>query len=256
MTLDLENIETASKNELSSGLKMLGLSTYEASTFYTLVVNLEMTAADLSRQTGIPDSKIYHTLNSLETRGMISIKKGRPSLYKALQPDEAMMNLKQTLDEDYQQKVMMLEALTTKFTRLYESVESKEEMELAYVIHGIRGIFEKMNNLIRQAQRSLLVFVPDMDFWKRVEQSLVEAAGRGIKIELGLHEKFELTPLIERLGTVKKVDCQYGLLLVDDQTLLDRYGAMAVLTQKPTIIQYTREHYNHPERSVLSSPEV
>ena len=172
---------------------------------------------------------------------MISIKKGRPSLYKALPPDEAMVNLKQALDEDYQQKVIMLEALTTKFSRLYESVENKEEMELAYVIHGIRGIFEKMNNLIRQAQQSLLVFVPDMDFWNRVEQSLIEAAERGVKIELGLHEKFEQTPLIERLGTVKRVECQYGLLLVDDQTLLDRYGEMAVLTQKPTIIQYTRE---------------
>lgn len=255
MALDIENIETASKNELSSGLKLLGLSSYEASAFYNLVINLEMTAADLSRQTGIPDSKIYHALNSLEKRGMISIQKGRPSLYKALQPDEAMVNLKQILDEDYQQKVTMLESLTTKFSSLYECVESKEEMELAYVIHGIRGIFEKMNNLIRQAQRSLLVFVPDMDFWKRVEQSLVESAERGVKIELGLHKKFEQTPLIERLGTVKRVECKYGLLLVDNQTLLDRYGEMAVLTQKPTIIRYTCEHYNNPERSILSSSE-
>ena len=94
-----------------------------------------------------------------------------------------------------------------------------------------------------------------MEFWKMVEQSLLQAAERGIKIDLGLHAKFELTPLIEQLGTVKRVHCQYGLLLVDDQTLLDRYGEMAVLTQKPTMIQYTREHFNHPERSLLSNSE-
>ncbi len=255
MTVNIEDIETVSKNELTSNLKLLGLSSYEASVFYTLVNHPEMTAADLSRQTSIPDSKIYHALNSLEGRRMITIQKGRPSLYKALQPDAAMANLKQILDEDYNEKIKMLESITAKFSELYQSVEGKDEMELVYVIHGIRGIFERMNTLIRQAEQSLLVFVPDMEFWKMVEQSVVEAADRGIKIEIGIHAQFELTPVIEQLGTVKRVYCEYGLLLVDDQTLLDRYGEMAVLTQMPTLIQFTREHFTHPKRSLLSNRE-
>ena len=63
---NIDNIEESVKNEILSGLKAIGLSTHEASTFYTLVTHSEMTAADLSQQTGIPDSKIYGTLNREE----------------------------------------------------------------------------------------------------------------------------------------------------------------------------------------------
>jgi len=271
MTLDIDNIdniEESVKNEILSGLKSLSFSTHEALTFYTLVTHSEMTAADLSQQTGIPDSKIYGTLNSLEQRGMILIQRGRPSLFQALKPDEAMANLKHELNEEYRHKIAMLEALTGKLSTLYESIEGREAIEVAYVIRGLRGIHEKMNNLIRQAQRNLLLFVAETDLLQKVEQSLIEAYDRDIKIKLGLTEQVELINSLkqlyeeenrlkseERKIEVKKVDCQYGLLIVDDQTLLDLYGTMAVLTQRPTIIQYIREFYNTPKFSILSYPD-
>lgn len=271
MTLDIENIdniEESIKNEILSGLKVLGLSTHEASTFYTLVSHSEMTAADLSRQTGIPDSKIYGILNSLERQGMILIQRGRPSLFQALKPDEALANLKHELNEEYRRKVAMLEALIGKLSTLYESIESREAIEVAYVIRGLRGIHEKMNNLIRQAKRTLLLFVADAELLNTVEQTLVEAYNRDIKIKLGLNEQVELTPLLKQLYEaehrlkreerklgVKTVVCQYGLLLVDDQTLLDLYGTMAVLTQRPTLLRYIREYYESSKHSILSYPD-
>ncbi|NIM44302.1 MAG: ArsR family transcriptional regulator, partial [Nitrososphaeria archaeon] len=51
--------------------------------FYTLVTHSELTAADLCKDTGIPDSKIYHTLSELERRGMIAVQRQRPTLFKA-----------------------------------------------------------------------------------------------------------------------------------------------------------------------------
>lgn len=67
-------------------------------------------------------------------------------------------------------------------------------MELAYIIHGIRGILSKMNNLIHSAQRSLLLFLPDTKIWRGVEQTIVEAANHGVKIDIALTEKVELPP--------------------------------------------------------------
>ncbi|MFQ6126658.1 MAG: TrmB family transcriptional regulator [Candidatus Heimdallarchaeota archaeon] len=246
------NLEKTAKNEYISGLKMLGLSTYEASTFYTLITRSELTAADLCSLTGIPDSKIYHTLNTLEQRGMIAVQKGRPNRFKALKPDEAMANLKHGLIEEHRRKLRMLEALTTKLLTLYESIEGREEVELAYIIRGIRGILYKMNNLIRQARRSLLIFVSDMEMWRGIEPSIVEAAGQGVKIYLGITKNIEQTPIFDRLGTVKWIDCLCGLLVVDDQTLLDitewrPNGAMAILTQEPNIIRFTWEYYKNPK---------
>lgn len=271
MTLDIENIdniEESIKNEILSGLKAIGLSTHEALTFYTLVTHSEMTAADLSQQTGIPDSKIYGTLKLLERRGMIIIQRGRPSHFQALKPGEAMANLKHELGEEYRQKLAMLEALMGKLSTLYASIEGREAIEVAYVIRGLRGIHEKMNNLIRQAQRNLLLFVADTDLLQIVEQSLVEAYDRDIQMKLGLNEQVELTSPLKQLFEienrlkseeqkfrVKTVVCQYGLLVVDDQTLLDLYGTMAVLTQRPTIIQYIREYYDTPKYSLLSYPD-
>ncbi len=244
MTLDIEKV---AENEVLSSLKQLGLATYEATTFHTLITHSELKAADLCSKTGIPDSKIYHTLNTLEQRGMITVQRGRPSLFKALPPDEAMANLKRVLEEDHSQKMGMLDALTIKMSEMYEGVESREEMELGYVIRGISGILSKMNTLIDQAQESLLLFAVDTYMLQEVEQSIIEAAKRGVTIDLGLTENVEVPPLLEHLGTVKRVDCVYGLLVVDEQTLLDLYGTLAVLTQRPKIIRFTREYYNNPK---------
>lgn len=251
MKLDMM-IEEAAKRELLSGLRALGLSTYEASTFHKLVIHSELTATELCKETGIPDSKIYNTLSELERRGMIAVQRGRPNLFRALRPEEAMANLKRALDEEHKQRLMTLDELTLKLSALYESIENRGEVELAYIIRGIRGIYGKMNDLINSAKRSLLLFIPDTKIWREVEEAIAEAVDHGIKIDVALTDDVDRTSLVERLREVKSLDCECCLLVVDGRTLLnvpdwspDR--ATAILTQERNMIRFTREYYNNPK---------
>ncbi len=239
------------RDRLLSTLRSLGLSAYEASTFYALVTEPGLTAADLCHETGIPDSKIYHTLSELERRGMIAVQKGRPNVFKAQRPEEAMANLKKALEEEHERRLGVADELTTQLSTLYGKVEGRQEMELAYIIRGLRGITSKMNDLILRAQRSLILFIPDTRIWKAVEAAVVNASDRKIKIDLALTENVERKPLLHKLGTVKELDCQCCILVADGRTLLsvtdwslDR--AVAILTQEPTMIRFTKEYYENP----------
>jgi len=63
--------------------KKIGLTSYEIKTFSTLLKSGEATASDLSQKSGVPYSKIYEVLGSLEEKGWIGSDDSRPTKYFA-----------------------------------------------------------------------------------------------------------------------------------------------------------------------------
>jgi len=239
------------KADVLSELVSLGLTSYEASTFYAIVTSPGRTATELCKETGIPDSKIYHTLGGLDRRGMIEVQRGRPKLFRALRPTDAMENLRRVLDEEHDRRLGVLEGLTAKLSALHEGVEGGEELELAYIIRGIRGIISKMNTTIRNARQSLLMFIPDTEIWGEIENAVVEAADRNVRVDLALAKGVELKPSLHHFGSFRELDCECCILLADGRTLLNVTDwspkrATALLTQEPNLIRFTREYYNNP----------
>src|SRR5688500_16984580 len=62
-------------------LEALGLSTYEAKAIAHLLKHGERSAPDLSRETGIPFGRVYDTLNTLQERGLVTSRAGRPRMF-------------------------------------------------------------------------------------------------------------------------------------------------------------------------------
>jgi len=249
--MDVFEPDEAARREVVSGLRSLGLSTYGASTFQSLVAHSEMTAAELCQETGIPDSKIYHALRELEEAGMIAVQRGRPNAYRALRPEEAMESLGKALEEEYELRRSRLEGLTGRLQDIYESVEERDEVEVAYIIRGARGIMRKMRGLMGQARRSLLVFIPDQDIMKSLKESMIEAAERGVRVELALKEGVEADPGLWGLSRIRSMDCNCCLLVADGEAMLNvpdwsPEGAVAVLTRESNMILFTQEYYNNP----------
>ena len=52
-------------------LETIGLTSYEIRTFSALLKSGEITASDLSQKSGVPYSKIYEVLGTLEDKGWI-----------------------------------------------------------------------------------------------------------------------------------------------------------------------------------------
>lgn len=86
-------------------LKGLGLSTYEAGAYSSLLRLGGADASTIAHKAGIPFGRVYDVLNGLVERGLLTMQDGRPKQYKAVQPRVAMSLLlaqrKRDLDERY-----------------------------------------------------------------------------------------------------------------------------------------------------------
>ena len=74
-------------------LVRLGLTTYEARAYATLVRRDSFTAAQIARTAGLPRQRIYDVLASLVEKGLASARPGTVVKYAALSPDVAVERL-------------------------------------------------------------------------------------------------------------------------------------------------------------------
>src|SRR5262245_66428210 len=79
--------------ELVSQLTRLGLTSYEAKAYLTLIRRDSFTAAQVARQSGLPRQRIYDVLASLVEKGLASARPGTVVKYAALAPDLALERL-------------------------------------------------------------------------------------------------------------------------------------------------------------------
>ena len=82
-------------------MEKVGLTGYEIKTFTSLLKTGELTASDLSQQSGVPYSKVYEVLSSLEEKGWIGSDKSRPTKYFAKSPNSALQTTKQKAEENF-----------------------------------------------------------------------------------------------------------------------------------------------------------
>src|SRR3989344_2503077 len=98
----------AVKQELLSELKEdFNLNIYEVKIWTVLLSRGIATAGELSDLSGVPRSRCYDVLESLEKKGFIIMKIGKPIKYIAVQPQEVMERVKKEIDENAQLNIRM-----------------------------------------------------------------------------------------------------------------------------------------------------
>lgn len=81
-------------------LATLGLSEYEAKAYLALLCLHPATAYEVSRESGIPSSKIYQVLDRLVDRGMVApAAGGKARQFMPLDPDEFLARYKSTVEQ-------------------------------------------------------------------------------------------------------------------------------------------------------------
>jgi sugar-specific transcriptional regulator TrmB len=84
-----------------SKLQQLGFSEYEARAYTALVNENPLTAYEISKNTGIPSSKIYEVIRKLEFRHMIqSVHGERSKIFIPVPPDEFVQNFRSSTDDN------------------------------------------------------------------------------------------------------------------------------------------------------------
>src|SRR4030067_1386736 len=84
-----------------SKLKELGFSEYEAKAYTALVTENPLTAYEISKNTGIPSSKVYEVIRKLELKHMIQAIHGeRSKIFIPVPPDEFVQNFRSSIDNN------------------------------------------------------------------------------------------------------------------------------------------------------------
>jgi sugar-specific transcriptional regulator TrmB len=97
--------------ELLGKLREFGLNSYESKLWTALLSRGVSTAGELSDISNVPRSRAYDVLESLEKKGFIIVKIGKPIKYLAVTPREVVERVKKRVQEDAEHKTNLLESL-------------------------------------------------------------------------------------------------------------------------------------------------
>lgn len=111
--------------DLVTALSELGLTSYEAAAYLTLLGRNSFTPTELATQAKIPRQRIYDVLSSLESKGLCLSRDTSPRAFAAIDPDLALVALNQHRAAEFErerQRVSQRSAeLITELGPLYQA---------------------------------------------------------------------------------------------------------------------------------------
>lgn len=137
-------------------LEELGLTGYEIKAYVTLVDFGLMTAAEISKQSGVPYSKIYDVLSSLEEKGWLQADHSRPSKFYPKSPATALETMRmrlETLRKENEAQVL------GELLPVYEKRGVKERPEI-WIVRGEFNILSKVKETLEACREELLAALP------------------------------------------------------------------------------------------------
>ena len=79
-------------------MESLGLTGYEIKVYLSLLELGSMTASDISKKSGVPYSKIYEVLNTLEDKGWLESNSSRPQKFFPKSPLTALEAIRMRIE--------------------------------------------------------------------------------------------------------------------------------------------------------------
>jgi len=152
------------KEEFLNKLRQFfGLNLYEVRIWTALLSRGVSTAGELSDIGNVPRSRAYDILESLEKKGFVVMKLGKPIKYIAVEPKEVVERVKKLVMEDAGESVKRLEELKTtdvlkELDLLHkQGIEFIEPTDLSGAIRGRHNIYAHMESLIKNAESTVTI---------------------------------------------------------------------------------------------------
>jgi sugar-specific transcriptional regulator TrmB len=175
--------------EIIRRLRSLGLSGYEAKAYLTLLDKGDLSAEDLSRNSNIPLPRVYVVIDMLSTKGFVKVIEGRPKLFEAIEPEEALNNytsyLEGKLREDIERRRKEALKSLPKLKEIYWRNRLKITPEkLSEELSSLRDMEIKTVEIMSSANRSIDVFTSHFKWLSRVEDVLKSAVSRNVNVRV------------------------------------------------------------------------
>ena len=215
--------------EARKTLRDIGLTSYETQAYLALIESGVMTASQVSERSEVPYSKIYETLNSLQRKGWIETKKGRPTRYYPKAPSEAFQATRLRLEENIR---LWNQAVIEELQPLYERREFREKPDV-WILRGEASVVAKLQEMVDGAKKELMVAAPGFarGFVEAGVLMLSRLQSSGIDVRVMVTGDWNVT----ELGVVGDVRVRQGMF--GGGVIVDGREALLLLgEEKPTLV--------------------
>jgi len=151
------------------------------------------TAGELSEISDVPRSRTYDVLESLEKKGFIVMKIGKPIKYLAVKPKDVVEKAKKVtkLESDSHIKKLGNMVGTDLFNELEllynQGIDFVESSDLTGSIKGRHNVYLHMENLMKNAQSSICLMTSAKGLARKSEtlkHTFEELSKKGVKIKI------------------------------------------------------------------------
>jgi len=213
--------------------KIFDLNLYEVKVWTALLSRGVSTAGELSNISDVPRSRTYDILETLEKKGFIVMKLGKPIKFVALKPEEVIERFKKNLVKEAQEKSKRLDRLKSEdvlselnglFT---QGVKFVEPTDLSGSLKGRQNVYNHLDMMIREAEKTITIVTTSSGLNRKLDAllpSLEKAKKRGVKIRIAAPITEANKKIAKDLNKVAEVKNMHNMrarfAIVDSEQLL------------------------------------
>lgn len=222
------------KDEFLSRLRQyFGLNLYEVRIWTALLSRGISTAGELSDIGNVPRSRAYDVLESLEKKGFVVMKLGKPIKYIAVEPVEVLERVKKYLLKDAQYKIKRLDELRStdvlgELNVLHkQGIEFIEPADLSGAIRGRHNLYTHLEGMVKGASKSVTLVTTSKGILRKIEAlkpELEKLKKKGVKIRIAAPITKENASAVQEIGKLAEVKHSKNLnarfCIIDGKELL------------------------------------
>ena len=236
------------KEEFLSKLRRyFNLNLYEVKIWTALLSRGVSTAGELSDIANVPRSRSYDVLESLEKKGFIIMKIGKPIKYIAVPPSEVLERVKKKIKEDTEKQINILNTIKEsnilqELNLLHnQGIDVVDPVDLSGALKGRGNLYNHLESMIKNAEESVIIMTTVPGIIRKAEllkNALEKAKRRGVKVRIAAPITKETRNAIKELSKYAEIrntkekarfcvvdSKEVAFMLLDDSTVHSTYDS-------------------------------
>lgn len=220
------------KSELISKIKdYFELNIYETKVWLALLGKGTASAGEIASLSGVPRSRTYDVLESLEKKGFAIVKLGKPVKYLGVKPKTILEKLKNNVRKDADERIKSLSNIqtTNEFEKLEDlytvGINPIKREDLSAALKGKSNITNYLKEIIEEAKKEVIICTSAQEIKSKLglfTQTINILKKSNVKIKMALSgEDFLINQISSKLKLkISKAKIDAKFFIVDRKEIL------------------------------------
>ena len=212
--------------------RYFSLNLYEVKIWTALLARGVATAGELSDIANVPRSRSYDILESLEKKGFVVLKLGKPIKYMVVPPQEVVERVKKNLSVEMNKQIKRLEELKDKeilseLNSLHDQgIDLVGPADMSGSIKGRHNLYNHLEMTIKNAEKSVTIMTTSKGLMRKIEglkQTFEEVKNRGVSIRIAApldEECWDAVKDMQDIAEIRHTKHKARFAIVDGEELL------------------------------------